>query len=428
MRKFILMWTLLCSVAAFAQQKPEKELRFNFNEEGTHYLKATFTAQIWGRYTENNPGTTVYGFEKKDGFDIGLRRVRAQLFGKIHDKVFFYSQFGINNFNSIAARKAPVFFHDVLAEYYVTPRTLQTGMGLTAWTGFSRFSSPAVASIMGFDAPLFQQATNDATDQFLRKLSVYAKGKLGRLDYRLIVSDPFAAQNSLVVNPIGVNADFSFKPAKLQKSAYLMYQFHDEESNLTPYMTGTYLGKKKVFNIGAGVQYQPDAMWRWNDAVNKDTISEDMLLIAADVYYDHPVGKDGAAISLYGCFTQMGFGKNYLRNLGVMNPANGVKTGVPNFNGGGNAYPMMGTGQVLFAQAGYLLPKGKVMPYVMYTRGNFERLQQVSNTYDAGLNYFIDGHRSKIALNYQNRPVFNFNTLKEYSRRSMLLLQLQIAI
>jgi hypothetical protein len=132
-----------------AQTKPDKELRMNLNDEGSHYLKTTFTAQLWGRYTDMNPESTIGGYAIPNNFDIGIRRMRQQIFGMVTDKVFFYSQLGINNFSSISDRKMPIFFHDVLAEYYVTKRTLQVGMGLTAWTGFTRFASPAVASSMG---------------------------------------------------------------------------------------------------------------------------------------------------------------------------------------------------------------------------------------------------------------------------------------
>jgi hypothetical protein len=434
-KRLIILVLVVCSMHAIAQNKPDKELRLNLNDNGTHYLKTTFTAQIWGRYTETNPGSTSFGFEQAKVTDIGLRRVRTQLFGKVSDKVFVYTQFGINNFGYNSPRKSPIFFHDVLAEYQITPRTIQVGMGLTAWTGFSRFASPSVATIMGYDAPLFEQSTNDANDQFLRKLSVYAKGKIGKLDYRFIISNPFAAQNSTAIKPIGVNSDFSYKPTKMQSSAYLNYQFLDEESNLTPYMTGTYLGKKKVFNVGVGYEYQKHAMWHWNDAIAKDTINQDMLHYAVDVFYDQPIGSKGAAISIYAAAMHMGFGKNYLRNLGVMNPADGVTAGTTTINGAGNAFPMMGTGNVYYTQIGYLLPTslisekhGRFMPYVMYMNADFERLKQQVQTFDIGLNYFIEGHRAKITLDYQNRSVFNAATLKETTRKGMIVMQLQVAI
>ncbi len=426
---------LLGATTSVAQNKPDRDIKMSLNDDGSHYIKLTFTAQVWARYNENNPGTTVFGFEKDQLVDIGLRRVRTQFFGKIHDKIFFYTQLGINNFNAIASRKAPIFFHDVLAEYSITPRSIQVGMGLTAWTGFARFSSPAVASIMGYDAPLFEQSTNDANDQFLRKLSIYAKGKLGKLDYRFIVSDPFAVQNSSVVKPIGINSDFSYKPTKLQTSSYIMYQFLDEESNLTPYLTGTYLGKKKILNIGAGYQYQSDAMWHWSDGISKDTVYENMFHYAVDLFYDHPLGSKGSAISIYTAYMHMGFGKNYIRNLGVMNPADGVLSNTQTVNGAGNAFPMMGTGNILFAQFGYLLPysvlgekHGQLQLYTMLMYSNFDRLKQPVATYDLGLNWYIDGYRSKLSLNYQNRPVFSSIDLKEDSRKSMIVLQFQIAI
>ncbi|MBX7205081.1 MAG: hypothetical protein K1X81_06620 [Bacteroidia bacterium] len=435
MKKILFIVCLLHIGVLRAQTKPDRELKMNLNDSGTHYMKATFTGQIWARYNESNPGTTVGGFEKSNTFDIGLRRVRAQFFGKVHDKVFVYTQVGINNVSYNTPRRSPIYFHDVLAEYYITPKSLQMGMGLTAWTGFSRFASPAVATIMGYDAPLFAQATNDATDQFLRKFSVYAKGKLGKFDYRIIASTPMEARNSTVIKTISTNSDFSFRPAKLQTGGYLMYQFFDQESNLTPYMTGTYLGKKKVFNIGIGAQYQPDAMWHWNNTTQKDTVTEAMFHYAADLFYDRPVGDKGAAISFYATWMHMGFGKNYVRNLGAMNPGDSIAAGKSSFNGTGSAYPMIGTGSIAYAQLGFLLPKnalgekcGQLMPYVMITHSNFDRLKQPLNTFDAGVNYFIDGHKAKLSLNYQNRPVVNATTLKEYTRKNMIVLQFQVAI
>lgn len=423
-------FTLFC-IHVFAQTTP-KELRFNFNEDGSHYLKATFTGQVWLRYNESNPGTTVNGFAKTETYDIGLRRVRSQLFGKINDKVFLYTQFGINNFGYNSARKPGIFFHDVLAEYYLTPRTLQIGGGLTAWTGFARYSSPGVASILAYDAPLYQQSTNDVNDQFLRKLSLYAKGKIGKLDYRLIVSDPMLVEaTNNTVKPISVNSDFSLKPPKVQTSAYLMYQFMDEESNLTPYIAGTYLGKKKVFNIGAGFQYQQDAMWHYRDASTPDTIMSDMLNLSADVFYDSPLGTKGAALTVYAAASHTDYGKNYIRNNGAMNPGSGGTS----LNGGGSAFPTYGTGYTYFAQAGFLLPKpllgekgGQLQPYADATFAQYDRLNSDLLLWNAGINWLMDGHRSKISLNYQSRPIFDAVTLKETSRKSMVVLQLQIAI
>jgi hypothetical protein len=430
----LLTCTALLCTSIFSAIAQSKELKFNFNDDGSHYFKATFTGQVWLRYNQSNPGSTVGGFAKDETYDIGLRRVRSQLFGKISDKIFFYSQIGINNFGYNSARRPGIFFHDVVTEYYVTPQALQIGAGLTAWTGFARYSSPGVASFLAYDAPLYQQSTNDANDQFLRKLSVYAKGKLGKLDYRVILSDPMLVDGSIpVVRPINTNSDFSYLPPKFQTSGYFMYQFLDEESNLTPYTVGTYLGKKSVFNIGAGFQYQPDAMWHHDNAVNRDTIREDLLAYSIDAFYDRPVGTNGAAITAYAAASYTGYGKNYIRNNGAMNPATAASG--TTLNGGGSAFPTYGTGTVFFAQAGYLLPKpllgekaGQLQPYVDATFAQYDRLKSDLLIWNAGVNWLIDGSRSKITLNYQSRPVFSNTEFKETTRKSMVVLQFQVAI
>ena len=71
---------------SFAQSKTDKELRMNLNDEGTHYLKTTFTAQLWGRYTDMNPGSTIGGFAIPNNFDIGIEFIKV--FNLIHVKLY----------------------------------------------------------------------------------------------------------------------------------------------------------------------------------------------------------------------------------------------------------------------------------------------------------------------------------------------------
>ncbi len=440
MKKFLILALAICNISAFAQLntplpapvKPDKDLRVNLNDDGSHYIKATFTGQVWARYNQSNPGTTVNGFAKTETYDIGIRRARMQLYGKISDKVFLYTQFGINNDGYNSTRKPGLFFHDVVTEYWITPRTLHIGGGLASWNGFARYSAASITSSLGVDLPLYQQTTNDVNDQFFRKFSIYAKGKLGKLDYRLILTDPMLVDaNITTVKPINVNSDFAYTPPKLQTVAYVNYQFLEEESNLLPGGTGTYLGKKNVFNIGAGFQYQPDAVWHYGDAVSKDTVFEKMLNVCVDVFYDHKIGTKGAALTAYGALSNTNYGKNYIRNNGAMNPAAGGSS----LSGGGNAYPMYGTGSTLFAQAGYLLPKsllgekrGQIQPYGEITASQYDRLKSNVIIWGTGVNWLIDGQKSKLTLGYQNRPVFDKTSLSEIDRKGMLVLQFQIAI
>jgi len=421
-----------------SESNPEKKnLVFDLNEDGSHFVRATFLNQVWMRYTANNPGTTVDGFRKPQTYDIGLRRTRIQLFGQLSDRVFFYTQFGQNNLAYNSPRKQGLFFLDAVAELKVIDKYFSMGSGLTGWNGVSRYAAPSVGSILSLDAPLYQQGTNDINDQFLRKLSIYAKGKIGNLDYRLIVSDPMSLSKSVAQTAaISNNSKFSYEPGNAQFHGYFKYEFLDNESNLTPFSTGAYLGKKSVFNIGAGFMFQQNAMWNLTNN-GLDTARSNLLLLAVDVFYDAPINKEkGNAITVYATFSSNDYGKNYVRNVGVMNPANGTNaTGT--FNGKGNNFPLIGTGSTVYAQLGYLFKKnmlgklGTIQPYIASQYSKFDLLKTPMLMYETGINWLIDGHRSKISLNYQNRPIFNSNVagdIVETTRRGMLVMQYQISL
>lgn len=116
-----------------------------------------------------------------------------------------------------------------------------------------------------------------------------------------------------------------------------------------------------------------------------------------------------------------------------MNPAS-PNSGT-SLNGGGSAFAMYGTGEVYFAQAGYLLPghplgekNGQLQPYADVTLSQYELLKSDMLMWNAGINWLLNGHKSKISLNYQSRPIFDKGTYKETARKGMTVLQLQIAI
>lgn len=434
MKKLIItIASVLLQATAFAQNENKiNELRLNLNADGSHFVKATFANQTWVRFTDTNPGTTLDGYDVKNLFDIGLRRTRFQLFGKVHDRVFFYTQIGQNNLSFNGIRKAGLFVHDALGEIELAKEVVSVGAGLTAWSGLSRFASASIANQLAFDAPLYQQATNDVNDQFLRKYSVYAKGKIRKLDYRLAVSKPMTLKNSTVQDiTLSENSKFAPTPPKPQLQGYFMLQLKDRESNLTPYNGGTYLGQKDILTIGAGFITQKDAMWHQEGT---ETRFENMRLWSADVFYEHPLNKaQGNAVTVYAAYSITDFGKNYVRNLGVMNPANGVNAKAA-FNGAGNAFPMMGTGSTLFAQAGYLFGKnllgkmGTLQPYADVQYSRFDLLKDAMAMYEAGLNWLIDGQRAKMSVGYQSRPVYGGSDYRVTGRRGMSVAQLQVSI
>jgi hypothetical protein len=169
------------------------------------------------------------------------------------------------------------------------------------------------------------------------------------------------------------------------------------------------LGTKKVFNIGAGFHNNPQGMWYQNDA--GDTLNSDIMLWAVDAFLDLPLNEErGDALTAYAVFYNYDFGPNNVRNIGIMNPANG---------GGalrGNALPVLGTGTIIYSQVGYLVPhfsdKVKLQPYVAYSNAQFEGLTDSNgdvvpvSVLDLGANFYLDGHHAKFTLNYRNRPDF----------------------
>ncbi|HEX8530505.1 MAG TPA: hypothetical protein VF646_10795, partial [Cytophagales bacterium] len=236
---------------------------------------------------------------------------------------------------------------------------------------------------------------------------------------------------------ISANATFAQKGHRKQYQALLMYQFFDQESHVTPgYVTGTYLGKKRILTLEAGVIGQPGATWH-TEGAEADTVYSDMLLWSAGAFYDAPVNKArGTALSAYAGYFSYNFGPGYLRYNGIMNPANGTAQPLAGLgNSWGNAFPMFGTGRVGYAQAGYLLPggwlgsNGQLQPYAALTYARYGRLAGPMAVFNVGLNWLIRGHNSKFSLDYQNRPVYRASPEGELAaagRRGAVVLQYQV--
>lgn len=417
----------------------DKALKFNLNEDGSQYVQAIFFNQAWVRYNQNNPGTTINGHPQSETFDIGLRRTRFQVFGQLSENIFFYTHFGTSNLHFNATRKQGLFFHDAFAQLKLVNDYLYIGAGLSGWNGLSRYASPSTGTILGVDAPLYQQVTIDVNDQFFRKFSVHAKGRLGKIDYRFALTKPMSIARSTEQGvDISSNSLFSPEPPNPQLQGYVKYQFLEKESNDTPYSAGTYLGKKNVFNIGAGFIHQQNAMWHSENEINGiDTVYSALALFAVDIFYDHVLNAEKeTAITTYATFSVNDYGKNYVRNIGVMNAANGVNEN-GTFNGAGNAFPMIGTGTTFYAQTGYLFKKGllgkmgTIQPYAAVQYSQLDLLKDPVLMYEGGFNWLIEGHHTKISFNYQSRPVFEQNNSGDWistHRRGMFVSQFQISI
>jgi hypothetical protein len=457
MKKTILILSLLMfSGLVFSQGSPDYGggLKFNLNPEGSKYMRFIAWNQIWMRSSEMNPGTMIGDEAITKQEDIGLRRLRLLAYAQISPRYMIVTHIGINNQTFINGgasgsggtggygngKKPGLFFHDAWNEYAIVlpkeekPFSLSMGAGLHYYMGLSRLTMSSTLNYMTIDAPIFNWPLIENSDQFARQIGIFAKGKYNRFEYRLSLNKPFATNQV----PVDVtNADLARAVdnnhnAKWSKAGYFEYQFFDKESNFLPFKVGSYLGTKKMFNLGAGFYTAPSST---KTIVNGIEERHATNLFAGDVFVDLPVGnKDKKmAVTGYSVFYSYDFGPNYLRNIGIMNEGvvDATFTGVRALAGPGNLQPMIGTGSIWYTQAGVLLPnknekpKVRIQPFAAYTYKNFDALEKASNQFDFGTNFFLDGHHAKITAQYSNRPVYTAVD-KIDSYRGEFLLQLQI--
>lgn len=432
------MLSACLSLSAFAQQSPDNYgsgLKLDLNQEGTKFVRFITWHQFWITHTENNPGTRdINGELQSSTTDIGLRRSRFLVYSQLSPRFLILSHWGINNQSFInggsagtlgsgssasgqGGKRAQVYIHDAWSEYAVIKGKLHIGTGLHYWNGVSRLSSASTLNFMTMDAPIFNWYNIEATDQFARQFGIYAKGQINRLDYRISVNKPFVfgvSPTKANIKPDGIavnafNENFAY-------SGYFNWMFKDKENNILPFFVGTYLGKKEVFNIGAGFYTQGNTTASARISGGDTLIDKHaQTCLGVDVYWDKPLNKTkGTAISLYSVYYNYNFGPNYLRNIGILNLHTNAIPSSESFNGSGNAQPTIGTGSIWYTQLGYKLPNFKngssFMPYITGTYKNFERIGSASFQYDLGLNYFISNHNAKITFQYTNRPLYQVNT------------------
>lgn len=456
MKKLLTITGLLITLLASAQGSPEYGggLKFNLNPEGSKYMRFIAWNQVWLRSTDLNPGSQI-GDESLSRYeDAGLRRLRLLAYAQISPRYMILTHIGINNQTFInggasgstgtggygAGKKPGLFFHDAWNEYAIVlpqeskPFSLSVGAGLHYYMGLSRMTMSSTLNYLTVDAPIFNWPLIENSDQFARQIGLFAKGKYYKWEYRFSINKPFATnQNPTNVTDANLaRAVDNNNATQWSKAGYVEYQFFDKESNFLPYKVGTYLGTKKMFNIGAGFYNAPKGT---QTSVNGVIEEHPINLFAGDIFLDMPIGakEKKMAITAYSVFYNYDFGPNYLRNLGIMNESitDPSFTGSPALAGAGNLQAMIGTGNIWYTQAGILLPtssekpKVRIQPFGAYTYKNFEALDKASNQFDIGANFFLDGHHAKITTQYSTRPVYtavdNIDTYK-----GEFIIQLQI--
>lgn len=452
---------LACIQVATAQNSEHygSGLKLGLNQQGDKYVRFIIWNQVWARYIEHNGGTSVNGVPSDATMDIGARRLRLLAYAQITPRYLILTHFGINNQTFVngggsgssgtggygQGKKPQLFFHDAYNEYAIIPTvdpetgkknkfTLSLGAGLHYFNGVSRLTSASTLTFLMIDAPVFNWPLIENADQFARQYGIYIKGAYKKFHYQFSLDKPFAT-NIKPIDSARIAVDNSGDAAGAL-SGYVDYQFFDQESNLLPYRVGTYIGSKKVFNIGAGFYHQARGTQSSSElgVVQK----HDINLFAGDVYMDLPVGskKSNMAVTAYAVYYNFDFGPNYLRTTGIMNPGsvNTAATATDRvLEGPGNARVLLGTGSIAHVQAGFLLPKFKgnkirLQPIASIAYKEFDALKAAGSFWDIGCNLFLDAHNAKITGQYSSRPLYDATTKDLKDRKGELIVQFQIAL
>jgi len=432
----ILVFTII-SKTIIAQQpnKFENPLKKGwtvyFGADSSLSIRTIGLVQLQARYMQLNPNSiSPTGEIKNSTIDFAIARVCIGNFLTYKRLNLFYL-FG-NNFQSIATAKQGNFYtYEVYASYNLIPRNLSIGLGQTLYNGISRASSFNISQFITVENLPSALPTLGKSDNIARQFQLFAIGKINKLEYRTALVRPMLQVGTGTSNlpdlsiKAPINTSIEFPSDQFGAEGYFCWQFFDEEDIRYSSKSFSYLGNKKIFNVGAGFEYQPRATAFLNE--NRDTIFNKTLTISADFFADIPL-KSGAVITAYGAFYNYDYGKNYLKTGGNMN----YFTSGTSPQGAGNSEYTIGTGNAFCFQLAYLFAKPitkdfhKLQIYTYFYYKDFKALNQKSWQPGCGLNYYILGHNAKIGIQYYLRNVYDKDLFISSSKNNIIM-QLQVS-
>jgi hypothetical protein len=387
-----LLLFIVLSNNVLGQEKPDhtyKPLKVNLSPDGKKYVRLIMWHQLW----------LQRDFKNSNNLSASIRRSRFLAFSQISPRFLILTHFGLNSLSGANTTANPntqqdnqrsmLFLHDAWAEFAAVPKKLHIGTGLHYWNGMSRLSNQSTLNMMTLDNPgqgrgdarLFPWSSITTSNQFARHIGIYAKGSLGKFSYRVSANNARINQGTLDPNVYSYQVDGTENNWLF--TGYFKYDLLDKESDKLPYYVGTYLGKKKVLSIGAGFYNHPGALAKGNELSN--VTRANVSKFAADVFYDAPVGSNGAALNVLAAYYNYNYGDDDSFANGGLVPANG---------------------NIVYGQVGYLLPlniKGhRFMPYASYSFQDLKHTPNNSREVSVGLNWFINGHFAKITTEYVN--------------------------
>ncbi len=384
-----------------------------------YFIKAGVSAQIWMRFMQLNSGIKNIDNEPiKYDADVLIRRMFFPVYVKLGNFTFFTlpafsSQPATTSISASSPKQTVLYFYDIWTSYNFFKGKLIIGTGLNMYNGISRYSSASSARTLGADVPLIAAPNLTSTEQAARQLSLFFTGNLKSFAYRMAVAKPFISNNIPTQPEVG--KVYNYHNTRFSYKGYFEYQFFDKESNSMPFKSATYIGKKKILNMGIGIDYHPQATLMLNE--DSSTTKYDKLHLAIDIFLEIPF-KNNSAITFYAAQYSCNYGPNYTQSFGIQDL---YEQSISELQ--------YGTGYATFIQTAYLFPAkhlaDRLQFYYELTLRNFEGAVKEVYHHNIGFNYFIVGHKIKCTLQYENRPVLETNNVV---RKSLVIGKIQIGI
>lgn len=275
--------------------------------------------------------------------NLFVRRARILVGGSLAKNVTFFFETDSPNYGkSVAGAKtgSSMIVQDAFVSWKLSEAfTIDGGMILT---GIAHNSLQSAASLVAIDYGSYSFLYSPSTQNVVGRdtgfqLRGYPAAK--KLEYRVGV---WAGQR-----------DTGSRQA-FRTTARLQYNFLDADTGF--FYTGTSLGKKRIFALGAGYDTQ-----------------KDYTSYAADAYVDLPVGKNGAVSG------QLDF-IHY---------------------DGGTTFTNLAKQDTVYAEAGYYIKSAKVMPFAYWgTKDVAGRDAGDESRWAIGLGYMAFGHNLNIKAAY----------------------------
>lgn len=312
--------------------------------------------------------------------NIFLRRARLLFGGQVAPRVTFFVETDAANLGRVSGNGAKgiaptVILQDAWAEYKVSD-ALQIDGGLML-IPLCRNCLQSAATLLPLDYGAYTFTASTPTQSTVgRDVGVQAKGYLleNRVEYRAGLFQGLREGVVGVGNSVaGRNA---FRVAGRVQVNLL-------EPEVTPFFyTGTYLGKKRVLAIGAGIDAQ-----------------QDYTAYAVDGFFDHPVGTAGDGFTLQGDFIH--------------------------FDGGN--FLAIAKQNTFYVETGYYNNASHLMPFASFGTRSLSNAPANNTTEDTrfqlGLGWMPSGHNANVKLAWNH--VSPKNTTANFNATNELTVQLQ---